>query len=215
VGDFESIIVEPPTAMQSDIDGHEIAVSGVVPAAAVVFQAAGPPAGLVEVRTFPASSTAAHSDADGHEMSSSVGWAPLVVTSLSIRLAVQPEGPTPGSVEVTALPAPSTATHSDADGHDTDASDWPGSTVAAVHVVAFRGLVEVSTRASPSTAAQNRAEGHDTAPGPPLAELSTARIVQLDGVVGWFEVRTLPAVSTATHQLDGHTIAVPPFEPSI
>jgi hypothetical protein len=124
-----------------------------------------------------------------------------------------------GSVDVTALPDMSTAVHNDVEGHDTDVSKLPGSAVATVQLELASGARELSTFPSPSTAAQNVAEGHDTAPGrappDPRPVSSTRWILQVDGSVGCVDVKTFPAWSTATHQLDGHAKPAGPFEPSI
>src|SRR5579875_3303720 len=88
--------------------------------AATVVQALGPPAGSVETSALPAASTATHRPADGQEMPrKSAGPAPSALGAIvlsSILATVHAAASAVGSVEVTASPAPSTATHRALDG---------------------------------------------------------------------------------------------------
>src|SRR5205807_10346536 len=68
----------------------------------------GPPRGRVEVTTFPASSTAAHSLMDGHET-------PNSNRPVSTRAMCHARVPPAGSVEVRTFPNPSTATQNGVD----------------------------------------------------------------------------------------------------
>jgi hypothetical protein len=63
-------------------------------------------------------------------------------------------------LNVSAMPAPPTATQNDEDGQDTDESPWPlGSMLAgALQVLPLN----VSALPAPSTATQNDEDGHDT-----------------------------------------------------
>jgi hypothetical protein len=74
---------------------------------------------LVELTTFPARSTATHSEADGHEIPlSAPGQGPSEVQLGSTAVIVHALLPPFGSVEVTTSPRSSTATHKDWDGHE-------------------------------------------------------------------------------------------------
>jgi hypothetical protein len=218
-GVLETNMVVPEVAMHSDAEGQEIAVSPVVLLISLAVQADDPARGLVDVRTLPALSIAAHSNMLGHEMPTSGACDWFVVTSLSIGVIDQLDVPPAGLVEVTALPALSTATHIWLDGHDMPAMMLLGSIRAACHPDPCTGLVEVSTFVSPSTAAHRVADGHDTAPARDRPEVapsgSTGCTVHDAGSSGRVEVRVFPAQSTATHQVDGHEIPTGPLAPSI
>jgi hypothetical protein len=88
----------------------------------IVVHAVAPPAGLVETRALPAASTATQNDVDGHETARRSTAPPVSVSFcvvlLSICATVHAPGPPAGFPDVTALPAPSTATQSDAEAHE-------------------------------------------------------------------------------------------------
>jgi hypothetical protein len=67
-----------------------------------------------------------------------------------------------GSVEISALPAPSVATHSEAETQEIPLSAVSPSMFVVAQVGAGSvGSVEISTFPSPSTAAQNDVDGQD------------------------------------------------------
>ena len=71
--------------------------------------------------------------------------------------------PPVGSREISRLPFPSPATQSEVVGHDTAASQFPGSTNHRCQAVAPPvGLVEVRTLPPASTAMHREDVGHDT-----------------------------------------------------
>jgi hypothetical protein len=107
----------------------------------VTLQALPPPVGFVELTTFPALSTATHSDVEGHDTPlSAPGHCAVEVqlgsTEVTVHALVSPVG----SVEVSTLPAVSTATHNDCDGHETAVRSGPQTPgVEQVHV-SFQAL---------------------------------------------------------------------------
>lgn len=82
-----------------------------------VVQNSAPPVGSCDVSTFPETSTATHSDTDGHDTPDSP-WPREASELLSTCLTVQARAPPAGLVEVTAFPASSTPTHNDCDKHE-------------------------------------------------------------------------------------------------
>ncbi len=106
----------PPADTQSETDGQDTVSSEDVPLTSASVHAAAPPVGSAALSALPALSTATQRLTDGHDTSRNAACDPVDVTSGSIWLTVHASGPPGGSVEVTALPAVSTATHSDADG---------------------------------------------------------------------------------------------------
>src|ERR1700759_4277847 len=67
-----------------------------------------------------------------------------------------------GSVDMTALPPWSTATHSDADGQEIALSVFDPSMGCSIQFGLFAvGFLDVSIRPSPSTATQSDAEAHE------------------------------------------------------
>jgi hypothetical protein len=76
-----------------------------------------PPAGSVEVRTFPSSSVATHSDTDGHDTprNSARPIGPPALSTCTTRHALAPPV---GSTELNPLPWKSTPTHNETDGHE-------------------------------------------------------------------------------------------------
>jgi hypothetical protein len=96
---------------------------------------------------------------DRHETAdSSVGTAALP----SIRAFFHDCRPPVGLVEVRTFPFESTATHSEAEGHEIAASRPPTCTRFQACALAA-GVVEVRTSPALSSAAQSDAVGHDTA----------------------------------------------------
>jgi hypothetical protein len=76
---------------------------------------------------------------------------------------VQLPAPPVGSVEVTAFPPGSTATHNEAEGHDTPLKPLLGSTVALVQALAPEvGAVAVTMFPLPSTATHSDTAGQET-----------------------------------------------------
>jgi hypothetical protein len=73
-------------------------------------QAAGPPAGSVEVSTSPTVETTTHNEVDAHETPVR-DRAPSAAT-------VHVDAPPAGLLDVTTSPASSSATHNDPDGHE-------------------------------------------------------------------------------------------------
>ncbi len=115
----------PSTATHSAVDGHETALRKTVPATGSAVHVAADPAGdpaigLVEVTTVPGAPavvpgapTATHSELDAHDTPNRE----VVTTFWTVQVAADPAGePAVGLVEVTTLPALSTATQTDAVG---------------------------------------------------------------------------------------------------
>jgi hypothetical protein len=122
-------------ATQKDGLGHEMperpAVEkgtegeGTPGSSAVALQAEAPRLGLREVRTFPAVSTAAQKEVEGHEIARipvMKGFAEPRLSALKMR---QPAAPLRGAVDVAMSPCASPATHSDREGHDTAVRESP------------------------------------------------------------------------------------------
>lgn len=119
--------IPPPT--HSDSVGHDTA-NGACVTPGVNVQADAPPVGLLDVITAdPRSSPATHNDGEGQEMLDSHdwhGWLPLgsVHWAIAVSTWARPQAPEPpvGLVELTTLPAPSPATQSVADAHESVSS---------------------------------------------------------------------------------------------
>src|SRR5947209_6580797 len=80
----------------------------------------------------------------------------------STRVTFQAAAPLAGWMEVSTLPAWSTATHSDNDGHEIPTRFCPPSTFLTAQADAPpAGSVEVTTSPALSTATQSDADGHD------------------------------------------------------
>lgn len=78
-------------------------------------------------------------------------------------MTVHALAPPVGLVEVSTSPAPSTATHSDAEGHETPPSMLLPSTLLTVHALAPPvGSIEVTAFPAPSTTTHSKADGHET-----------------------------------------------------
>src|SRR3984885_9790089 len=89
---------------------------------------------------------------------------PKTSFSQSTSAVFQVRAPPAGSVEVTALPALSPATHSAVDGQDRPRMSLPPSTFARVQAEGPpAGLTEVSALPELSTATHNFADGQETA----------------------------------------------------
>jgi hypothetical protein len=132
-------------ATHNALEGHEIAVSGVIPSTFVgLLQAGRPPFGFVEVSTFPALSTATHNDAEGHDTPRT---ASVVLSIVATAHAVRPPV---GLVDVTTSPNLSPATHSELVGHEMDCRAMLPSTLVTVHVP-LDGAVVVTTWPATST----------------------------------------------------------------
>jgi hypothetical protein len=119
-GFVEVNTVEFATATQNDGDGHDTAWRVNGPFTPARLQALAPPVGLVEVSTFPESSTAAHIEVVGH----ATPLRPLKPGRASIRVNFQAERPVVGFLDVSTSPAVSTATQNDVVGQETP--DNPG-----------------------------------------------------------------------------------------
>jgi hypothetical protein len=105
------------------------------------------------------------------------------------------QAPPVGFVEVTTA-SPPTATHSDTDGHDSEARG--PALPAAFHSLAPPVGFEVTTVPFLPTATQSDVDGHDTACN--LLPRSTDAVLHaLEPPVGFVEVTTFPRPSTATH----------------
>src|SRR4051794_33893116 len=104
-----------------------------------------------------------------------------------------------GSVEVTANPPRSTATHNDAETHDTPSNGLPSMWVSVQVGLAAAGLVETTTLPPWSTAAQKDCDGQEIAISG--AWSSMCRLFHA-GVAapGLAEVSTLPWMSTAAQK---------------
>jgi len=98
------------TARHNEIDGQASRDRLKSPTCTCV-QAFGPPVGSFEVMTFPAASTATHTDSDGHD-TPEIAFEPSTLTRLHVDATAA------GFVDVRTFPASSTATHNDRDGHE-------------------------------------------------------------------------------------------------
>jgi hypothetical protein len=148
----------------------------------------------VPVMTLPAPSTTAHNRSDGHEMASNE-----FVPSTSSRCHAA--APCAGELELVSQPSRSAPPRAQ---NESDAHEIVGSTLGApacVRVQAgcvLQGLAEVSN--APSTSAtHNEEDGHETVESPRLLLTTRARVHADAPPVGFVEVKTLPASSTATH----------------
>jgi hypothetical protein len=103
------------------------------------------------------------------------------------------------------LPALSTATHNDREGHETALRLEPGSIEAAVQARGPpAGSVEVTAFPALSTATHNVCDGHDTADSVLLPSTLVA-VHARDPLRGRVETITFPAPPAATHSdADGH-----------
>jgi D-serine deaminase-like pyridoxal phosphate-dependent protein len=113
--------------------------------------------------------------------------------------------------------APSTATHSDVDGHETATSARAPSTCAALQADApLVGFVDVMTFPALSTATQNASEGQEMS-SMASAGPATCAMVQAEAPpAGLVDVITSPRASTATHSdADGHETACIVLVPGI
>jgi hypothetical protein len=104
-----------PAATHRLVDGQEMATAGAPAATELADHAPAPPAGSVEVTTFPKESTAAQNDVLGHDTAFST-------RPRSAGAAFHAPGLQAGFVEVTTSPDESTATHSAVEGHVTAVS---------------------------------------------------------------------------------------------
>jgi hypothetical protein len=119
-------------------------------------------------------------------------------------VSVHAELPPVGFVEVTTSPAPSTATHNDADGHDTAVNPFRPTPEVTAHADAPPvGFVEVTTSPpepaspeNPPTATHNEALGHETSTNDRSTEAADHSEAPPAGFV---EVSTFPRSSAATH----------------
>ncbi len=117
-----------------------------------------PVAGVVDWKAFPAESTITHTGPGRH--ATALSWLPLFSRLIGADHALAPP---PGSVEVTTLPALSTAMHSVALRHVTPFRLFPASTAAVFHAAAPPvGFVDVTTLPLVSTATHSDAVGHET-----------------------------------------------------
>jgi hypothetical protein len=117
-----------------------------------------------------------------------------------------------GSVDTSAFPAPSTATHNERDGHDTEFRLFVPSTRVTDHAEGPPvGSVDVAMPPASSTATHRSTDGHEMLQSAPAS--STCTILHSDAPpVGCVDVTTSPAWSTATHKSeDGHEIPASPF----
>jgi hypothetical protein len=201
----------PSVTTHSDSDAHETPDRPCWSIEATLH-AAVPPVGSVEATTS-APSVATHSEVAVHDIPT--------VPRLGSKTtgALQAEGPPVGSVEVSRVPAKSTATHKDVDGHETPrsgpqsaiGSPEQASSGVSVHAPAPpAGSVEVSTLFA-STATHSDVDGHETLwSAHPPEQLSTCVTVHAPAPpVGSVDVTTFPNPSTATQRdTDGQEMPV-------
>ena len=136
---------------------------------------------------LPATSTATHSDADGHETAE--------IRVLPSTLAVLHAGAPPaGLVDVNTSPAPSRATHNDTDGHATCKPTGDAPAANPVHAAAPPvGLADANTFAPPApTHSDTDGQARSDSPAP-NAEGVIGETVQADASPdGMLEVATFP-----------------------
>lgn len=115
--------------------------------------------GSLETTTWLLSpSTATQSEVDGHDRASrELPLSTLLAVTVQAALA-----PSAGSVEVTTLPASSTAAQKVSVGQETPLIFALPSTLVDVHDAAFVGSVEVTTLPASSAATQRAVDGQDT-----------------------------------------------------
>ena len=147
---------------------------------AALAHAPAPPAGLVEVQTFPDWSTATHSDADGQEIPLS-GLAVIAATDhRAVGVA--------GVVVVSTSPIRSTAAQNDADGHEIPVSPLRPSVLPSMSVVVHvdgpaggvRRAHEIA--AAVDGQAQPGARTRDRVQGRRAARVDLDRRIPADGV---------------------------------
>src|SRR6476660_1541962 len=157
----------------------------------------------VDVSALPALSTAAHSDAEGQEMS--IGR----LEPSTPLMRVQVGETAPGLVDVTTRPIKSTATHSVlGDATQDSPSNWVtgmkggGSTSLAVHAPAPPvGFVEVTTLPPVSPATHSAADTQDMLRRGLVPSTFVTVHVAAAPSPGSVDVRTFPALSPATHRV--------------
>src|SRR5436305_3675494 len=139
------------SAAQNNVDGHETPTSGVVPSMFVSVQNPPPPAGLADVATFPAPSTATQSDVDGQDGADS----PAGSTCATFHEAAPPIG-------VRTFPLASVITQRELEGPAMPESEFQPSTRGVVVQAAEPpvGAVDVIT-SLPSTATQSAVDAHE------------------------------------------------------
>jgi hypothetical protein len=205
VGSVEVVKPEPPTMTQNDVDGHEMLEKPAGRTAAIV-QAAVPPAGSVDVSTFPASSIPTQRDSEGQDRLT-IGLVP------STSAAVHAPGPPVGLVEVMTSPSPLATTHKDADGHETASLREPTPSTCVHALAPPAGSVDVNIPLSPTTTHNEPAgDGQDTplkafgaVYGGSGRSLTLALTHALEPPVGSVDARTFPRSSAPTHNdADGH-----------
>jgi hypothetical protein len=171
--------------------------------------------GFVVIRTRPASSTATHSDVEGHVTDCRL-FAP------SISDVVQEGDAAVGSVEINARPEPSIATHNESETQEIPVGIFPllSMFVAAQAGLASVGSVETNATPSASTVAHSEVDGHEIpcSPGGWRSSIgdgfgSISSVVQAGvAAVGSVEVTEFPELSTATHsEVEGHEMPENPF----
>jgi hypothetical protein len=154
---------------------------------------------LVELNTFPPSSTATHNVTDGHDTPVNAGpfmgcIGLLVVSTCLTRHAADPPV---GSVELSTFPAWSTATQNETDGQEIAIGSVAETTRAWRQLPApALGSVEDSAPAK-STATHSDTDGQETPVGESAPRTRTA--VQLVGTAGVELMRRYPSESNATH----------------
>jgi hypothetical protein len=158
VGLVEVTMFAPPSrATHELVEGHETVCSPwLSPVTVVACHAALPPAGFVEMNTDEgASPTATQSEVEGHET--------LHKRCVSMLATCHDWAPEVGEVDVTTLPALSTATHREVLGQEIASSWFALSTGVTVHAAAPPvGSLEVTTLPALSTVAQKLSVGQDT-----------------------------------------------------
>jgi hypothetical protein len=117
---------------------------------------------------------------------------------LSAAAVVQVGDTAAGSVDVTALPLLSTATHSDADGQETAVMRVPLSTLSGLFQL-DPPFVDVTTFPPPSTATHSEVDGQET-PKNPWPLMFTGALQAAEPPVGFVDLSALPFPSTATHK---------------
>ena len=158
--------------------------------------------------TLPWSSPAKQRTVERHVTDCSP-WPGSIEAGLMVQMGVKAVG----LVETTARPAPSTATHSVVDRHETPFSILVSSiTLRVLHRGVASGSWVITAPPSPSTATQSVVPLHEIAFNwwcvvPPTTSTSGCSVQVGLAAPGSVEITTPPLLSTATHSVeDGHEI---------
>src|SRR5262245_71964 len=188
------------TATQSEIEGQATPSSEIVPSLTGSISQLEPSVGSVEVSTLPLSSTATQSvDGDStHETS----WM-MLPGSVPDSIVHVAEAPPPGFVEVTKLPAPSPATHRDADGHPSAQKRFVVPSMPALVAQFAPPSVVVSALPALSTVAHSDTEGQAMSTSVLAPSTPMSRVQVGVAASGLLEYTTRPIRSTPTHSVVG------------